>query len=94
MQWFDGHKHVDLMLPEGRIDVEVDGMQHLTNPKQIVADLDRGHFTHKQRGYDTIHIPNQFLYAHLDEIAHGLAEAVRLRRERVQRPVPIIVKTA
>ncbi|MDQ5886407.1 MAG: hypothetical protein QG628_804, partial [Patescibacteria group bacterium] len=35
----DGHKHIDLAIPKARINVEVDGIQHLTNPQQILSDL-------------------------------------------------------
>ena len=37
----DGHKHIDLTIPKAKINVEVDGIQHLTNADQIVADLSR-----------------------------------------------------
>ena len=70
----DGHKHIDLAIPKAKINVEVDGIQHLTNPKQILADLSRGYFSHKN-GYDTMHIPNEMIRQHLPEISEALAEA-------------------
>lgn len=78
----DGFKHVDLALPQARVNVEVDGIQHLTNPKQIVADLARGYYSHKN-GYDTMHIPNEMLKGHLDEIADALAEASNVRERKI-----------
>jgi very-short-patch-repair endonuclease len=38
----DGYKYVDLALPDAKLNVEVDGVHHLTNPHQIVTDLSRG----------------------------------------------------
>ncbi len=43
----DGHKHIDLALPEAKLNIEVDGIHHLTNPRQIVADLARGYYSNK-----------------------------------------------
>ena len=80
---YDGFKHVDLKLPEAKMDIEVDGIQHLTNPRQIVADLNRGYYSHK-RGFATMHIPNEMIRQHLREIADGLAEASRIREQRIK----------
>src|SRR5689334_3065616 len=54
----DGHKHIDLAIPSARINIEVDGGYHLTNPYQILADLKRSHYS-DDLGYDTIHISNE-----------------------------------
>jgi very-short-patch-repair endonuclease len=78
----DGFKTVDLSLPKSRVDIEVDGIQHLTDPRQILADLNRGHFSHKD-GYDTMHIPNEMLDLHLDRIADALAEASKIREKKI-----------
>ena len=78
----DGYKHIDIAIPKAKLNVEVDGIQHLTDPKQIVADLARGHYS-KGRGYDTMHIPNEMIRAHLKEIAKGLAEAAKIREGKI-----------
>lgn len=78
----DGHKHIDLALPKAKINVEIDGIQHLTNPQQIVADLSRGYYSHKN-GYDTMHIPNEMIRLHLEEIASALAEASKIRERKL-----------
>ena len=81
-EFHDGFKTIDLRLPAAKIDVEVDGVHHLTNPKQILSDLDRGHYSHKD-GYDTMHIPNKMIHAHLEEIADALAVASKTRQKRL-----------
>lgn len=78
----DGHKHIDLAIPKAKINVEVDGLQHLTDPEQIVSDLSRGYYSHKN-GYDTIHIPNEMVRLHLDEISMALAAAAKMRERKI-----------
>ena len=57
----DGHKHIDLTIPSARINIEVDGERHLTDPYQILADLKRSHYS-DDLGYDTIHISNDAIH--------------------------------
>jgi very-short-patch-repair endonuclease len=74
----DGHKHIDLAIPNARINIEVDGRQHYENPHQIISDLKRSHYS-DGLGYDTIHIPNVFIREDLKNVADALAEAARMR---------------
>jgi very-short-patch-repair endonuclease len=73
----DGYKHIDLALPKAKINIEVDGVHHLTNPQQILADLHRGYYSHKN-GYHTMHIQNEMIRLHLKDIAQALSEASRI----------------
>jgi len=82
----DGHKHIDLSIPAGRINIEVDGPKHLTNPNQIVADLLRSHYS-DGLGYFTIHIPNEYINSDLDLIAKALAEASIIREEQIRKQI-------
>ncbi len=78
----DGHKHIDLAIPRAKLNVEVDGIKHLTDPYQILADLGRGYYSHKN-GYNTMHIPNEMVHRHLKEISEALAEASKIREHRI-----------
>ncbi len=78
----DGHKHIDLAIPRAKLNVEVDGIQHLTNPHQIVADLNRGYYSHKN-GFNTMHISNEMIHSHLKEISDALAEASKIRERKI-----------
>lgn len=78
----DGFKTIDLALPKSKINIEVDGIQHLTDPKQIIADLGRGYYSHKN-GYDTMHIQNEMIRTHLEPIANALAEASKARERKI-----------
>ncbi len=79
----DGYKHIDLTIPDARINIEVDGRQHLTDPFQIISDLKRTHYS-DNLGYDTIHIPNIFIHSNLEKIANALAEAAKIRTEQLK----------
>lgn len=74
----DGYKHIDLTIPKAKLNIEVDGIQHLTNPHQIITDLKRGYYSHRN-GYDTMHIPNEMIRLHLEDISKALAEASKMR---------------
>jgi very-short-patch-repair endonuclease len=78
----DGYKHIDLAIPRAKLNIEVDGIQHLTNPYQILADLNRGYYSNK-RGFNTLHIPNEMIHSHLEKIAEALAEAAKIRENKI-----------
>jgi len=80
----DGHKHIDLRIPDAKIDIEVDGKKHLTDAYQIKSDLERSYHSAKN-GYATIHIPNEAINADLGGIASALAEASELRKEDINK---------
>lgn len=80
----DGHKSIDLTIPSAKLDIEVDGNQHLTDASQIVRDLKRSHYSDRE-GYDTIHIPNAELKENLGGIASAVAEASKIREEEIKK---------
>lgn len=78
----DGYKHIDLTIPSARINIEVDGEQHFTDPHQILSDLSRSHFS-DNLGYDTIHIPNNIIHTNLHRVARALTEATNTRMKKL-----------
>ncbi len=82
LELFDGHKHIDITVPSARLDIEIDGISHLINHKQIVADLNRGYYSHHS-GYNTMHIPNEMVDKYLEKIAKALAETCKIRAEKL-----------
>jgi very-short-patch-repair endonuclease len=74
----DGHKHVDIAILSAKIFIEVDGIHHLTDPEQIIRDFKRDHFSDGD-DFDTIHIPNELLKTHLDQIADAITKVVEKR---------------
>lgn len=78
-QHWDGHKHIDIFIPEARIYIEVDGVPHYTHPDQLVADFSRDYYSFKQ-GFFTKHITNEAIDTHLDQIANAIAQIVKSGR--------------
>lgn len=77
-EYWDGHKHIDIAVLPAKLYIEVDGMQHLTDPKQILADFDREHFSDTE-GYRTIHISNIVIDEHLNEVVKAISRVIELR---------------
>ena len=71
-----GKKHVDIVLRQSRICIEVDGDYHYVNPGQIVRDIHRDEHSIED-GYHTIRIPNDMIEKHLDEIADSIMEIAK-----------------
>lgn len=79
---WDGHKTIDLSVPRGKLDIEVDGVQHLTNPDQIVTDYTRSYYS-REAGYETLHVHNKDIKDDKDaqNIASAIAEVAATREE-------------
>lgn len=77
LEAFDGHKHVDISIPWAKLDIEVDGMHHYTDPKQMRADLDRSYYSSQNDEFDTIHVPNIVVEQYLDKVADAIADVAR-----------------
>jgi len=72
LEHWDGHKHVDIYLPDVRLNIEVNGLQHYINPAQIIADFNRVHYSDETK-CPTLSITNQLIETHLQEIANAIA---------------------
>ena len=57
LEKFDGYKTIDIAVVEAKVNIEVDGAQHLNNADQAFADLQRTFYSFK-KGYLTLRIPN------------------------------------
>lgn len=76
---WDGHKHIDIAIPNAHIFIEVDGLHHFTDPMQIERDFKRDHFSDGD-DYDTIHVPNTIVQHHCDEVADAIQKVVAGRQ--------------
>jgi len=72
----DGFKHVDLAILKSKLNVEVDGVQHLDDPNQIITDFKRDYYSHLD-GFYTLRIHNEDLKKHLNSIAKAIEEIVK-----------------
>lgn len=82
VEFYDGHKSIDLSIPSAKLNIEVDGIQHLTDPYQIVADLLRDHYS-DEIGFSTLHVHNWEVRTNLPKIATAIAEAALVRERRI-----------
>jgi len=78
LEYSDGHKTVDLAILEPRIYIEVDGIQHFTNPEQILRDFKRYHFSDGD-DFNTFYVTNQIIDNHLDQVADALVKVVETK---------------
>jgi very-short-patch-repair endonuclease len=79
-QW-DGHKHIDIAIPEYKLNIEVDGGYHNTEPKQALADLKRTFYSFK-KGYFTLRIPNSLVENHFQECVDLIVEMVNIGKDK------------
>jgi len=77
LEAWDDHKHIDISIPWAKIDIEVDGLQHYTDPEQIKSDFRRSYYSTTDDDYDTFHVPNTVIEQHLDQVADALAVVAR-----------------
>lgn len=81
IEHYDGHKHIDIVIHEAKVHIEVDGRQHF-NHKQALSDLKRTYYSFLE-GYFTLRIPNTLVHEHLDETAEYLVSFMNESYKRV-----------
>jgi len=74
-EYWDGHKHVDIYIPANGMYIEVEGIQHFTNAKQIISDLKRDYYSDKENHF-TFRVTNQLIETHLEEIVEAITTVV------------------
>ena len=77
----DGHKHVDIGIPEARLYIELEGSQHYLDPDQIITDFKRDHYSNND-GFATLRIPNPVVHKHLDRLASAIHGVVKEKLNR------------
>ena len=82
-QKWDGYKHIDLAIPDAKVNIEVDGQQHAFNPKQALADLKRTFYSFK-KGWVTLRIPNTLVKNHLQKTSDYVAKFIRESAEELE----------
>jgi len=81
-QW-DHHKHIDIAIPKSKVNIEVDGMQHLYSHKQALADLKRTFYSFR-KGYVTLRIPNKLISEKLYETAKYIKKLIDSSNEQLE----------
>ena len=78
LEYWDGHKHVDIHIPSAKLYIEVDGVQHFTNSNQIASDFLRDHYS-DDAGYSTFRIPNAIIREKINTIVIAILKIVSER---------------
>ncbi len=79
LECWDEHKHIDICISSAKLYIEVDGMQHFTNPDQMARDFIRDHYS-DDNGFNTLRIPNQIVKDRLGEVIHAIKKVVAERQ--------------
>lgn len=81
LEKWDGFKTIDIAIPDCKINIEVDGMQHNYNSRQALSDLKRTYFSFL-KGYLTLRIPNSLIEYDLDETADYIVDFLNENNRR------------
>ena len=76
IEHWDGHKHVDIYIPEAKMYIEVDGLQHETRDKSIVSDLTIDYYSFKN-GFFTKRFTNEIVEHNLNKIVNAIFKTCR-----------------
>jgi len=71
LEHFDGHKHVDIFVPKGKIYIEIDGTNHYTSAFQLATDFARDHHS-DDAGFRTLRLANEVVEKQAIKIARTL----------------------
>jgi very-short-patch-repair endonuclease len=84
LELFDGNKTIDIAVPDAKVNIEVDGLQHNFNPRQALSDLHRTYYSFL-RGYLTLRIPNRLIEWDIQETADYITDFLVKNRENQKK---------
>ncbi len=82
LEYWDGHKTVDIAILPAKIYIEVDGLQHFVDPKIIMSDFRRSHYSDGD-DFDTFYVTNQILDKYLEGVVDALVEVVNIKTQKI-----------
>lgn len=80
---WDGYKHIDIAIPEAKVNLEIDGAQHSFDKIQALSDLKRTYYSFK-KGWVTIRIPNELARNFPEETAKFIDKFLRESSEQIE----------
>jgi len=84
MELFDGYKHIDIAIPDLKLNIEVDGLHHIYNRKQRLADKKRAGYSFS-KGYDTYHVLNTLIDNDFDATAKQIITMLAKQAANLQQ---------
>lgn len=76
----DGHKTIDLVVPDVQLNIEVDGQQHSFDQKQAFSDLLRTSYS-REKGWETIRIPNVLIQKNLSNTVNRIINHIEFLQD-------------
>lgn len=76
LEKYDGHKHIDIAITSAKLNIEIDGIQHYLDTKQVHSDMQRNLYSMK-KGFRTLRYPNFVIEQYLEKVADSIAEIAR-----------------
>ena len=83
LELWDGFKHIDIALPDYKVNIEVDGKHHQSK-KQALADLKRTYHSFT-KGYVTLRIPNKLVQEDVFETAKYIMKFLEESESQLDR---------
>lgn len=84
LEKFDGYKTIDIAIPECKVNIEVDGKHHNSNPNQALSDLQRTYYSFL-KGYITLRIPNSLVERDLESTVDYLVRLLNCNNQHSWR---------
>ncbi len=75
LEYFDGHKHVDLGILPARLYIEIDEPHHICDSLQLFRDTQRDSYSY-QDGYQTIRIPRSLVEQDVESVASSIRDLI------------------
>ena len=72
IEYYDGHKTVDIFVKDAMVHIEVDGYQHNIDGNIAIQDLWRTYHSFKE-GYFTLRIPNSAIYNDFNQTSKAVS---------------------
>src|SRR3989344_9351151 len=82
LEKWDGYKHIDIAIPESKLNIEIDGKHHNYSTRQALADLKRTYYSFK-KGYFTLRIPNELVRENLYDTAKFIMHILKASESKL-----------
>ncbi len=79
LEAYDGYKHIDIRIEDARLDIEIDGKQHILNYKQLSSDVKRTEGS-QEDDFHTLRYSNTEIDEYVEQIADNIAKLARKRK--------------
>jgi len=78
LEFYDGKKHIDIAIPEYKIYIEVDGLNHNLDSNQSLSDLMRDYYSYRE-GFYTIRVSNSLVKENIGFVLEWIEKYLVLR---------------